>query len=196
MAGFQSLIIFEDCNTAAKQISRAPAKSNIMKKIVLGTALVISAGLLACNSSDSPEVDKSIMPSQSASPAAISVLPDSSQVIQPVNQVNTSQPAITTTPAKVTPAIAGSGSSAPNPAHGQPGHRCDIAVGAPLNSAATIPSQPKVQQTVSSPAAVTATPSAPTAIPVSTDPNAKLNPAHGQPGHDCSIAVGAPLKKN
>jgi len=22
-----------------------------------------------------------------------------------------------------------------NPAHGQPGHRCDIAVGAPLNSA-------------------------------------------------------------
>jgi hypothetical protein len=154
--------------------------------------------LLACNSSDSPEVDKSIMPSpsQSAVPAAISVLPDSSQVIQAVNQVNPNQPAITTTPAKVTPAVGGSGSSAPNPAHGQPGHRCDIAVGAPLNSPATIPSQPKVQQTVSSsPAAVTATPSA-TTVPLSTDPNAKLNPAHGQPGHDCSIAVGAPLKKN
>ncbi len=167
-----------------------------MKKIILGTALVFSAALLACNSSDSPEVDKSIMPSpsQAASPAAVSVLPDSSQAI---NVVNPNQPTITTTPAKVTPAIAGTGSSAPNPAHGQPGHRCDIAVGAPLNSAATIPSQPKVQQTVSSsPAAVTATPSAPTAIPVSTDPNAKLNPAHGQPGHDCSIAVGAPLKKN
>ena len=24
---------------------------------------------------------------------------------------------------------------------------------------------------------------------------AALNPAHGQPGHDCSIAVGKPLKK-
>jgi hypothetical protein len=22
----------------------------------------------------------------------------------------------------------------------------------------------------------------------------KLNPAHGQPGHDCAVAVGAPLK--
>lgn len=50
-----------------------------------------------------------------------------------------------------------------NPAHGQPGHRCDIAVGQPLNS------QPKPQN------------------------NAKVNPPHGQPGHRCDLAVGAPL---
>lgn len=50
-----------------------------------------------------------------------------------------------------------------NPPHGEPGHRCDIAVGQPLNSA-------PVQQT-----------------------NANVNPPHGQPGHRCDLAVGAPL---
>ena len=40
---------------------------------------------------------------------------------------------------------------------------------------------------------------APTAAPVQATapnfgvPNVKVNPAHGQPGHDCAIAVGAPL---
>ncbi|MFI5129511.1 MAG: hypothetical protein ACHQFX_05945 [Chitinophagales bacterium] len=62
-----------------------------------------------------------------------------------------------------------------NPAHGQPGHRCEIAVGAPLDS---------------KPAQTTTTTSLPTP-PVAT--TAALNPAHGQPGHRCEIAVGAPL---
>jgi hypothetical protein len=41
--------------------------------------------------------------------------------------------------------------------------------------------------------------SAPVAAPVQATtpnfgvPNPKVNPAHGQPGHDCAIAVGAPL---
>ena len=60
-----------------------------------------------------------------------------------------------------------------NPAHGQPGHRCDIAVGAPLNGAAPLTS---------------------TTPPAAPAPTSKaLNPAHGQPGHRCDIAVGAPL---
>lgn len=59
-----------------------------------------------------------------------------------------------------------------NPAHGQPGHRCDIPVGASL------------------------------ATPVNTGTNSGLlnsassgmkNPPHGQPGHRCDLAVGAPL---
>lgn len=54
-----------------------------------------------------------------------------------------------------------------NPAHGQPGHRCDIPVGSPLNA-----------------------PAAKAAIP-QTAPG--MNPQHGQPGHRCDIAVGAPL---
>lgn len=51
-----------------------------------------------------------------------------------------------------------------NPPHGQPGHRCDIAVGAPLGSGNLL-----------------------------NNTTAGLNPAHGQPGHRCDIAVGAPL---
>lgn len=39
-----------------------------------------------------------------------------------------------------------------------------------------------------------ATPNIPTAAPSSqTTSNTKLNPAHGAPGHDCAIPVGAPL---
>lgn len=74
-----------------------------------------------------------------------------------------------------------------NPAHGQPGHRCDIAVGQPLNS------KPQVNKpAVTTPAPIVST--AATA-PVKSDGNfAKgLNPAHGQPGHRCDIAVGQPL---
>jgi len=67
----------------------------------------------------------------------------------------------------------------PNPAHGKPGHRCDIAVGAPLNSKAPSPTPtptpvPQVQQPE-----------------VATAPG--MNPSHGKPGHRCDIAVGAPL---
>lgn len=71
-----------------------------------------------------------------------------------------------------------------NPPHGQPHHDCTIPVGAPLASKPTS-SIPAVES-----------PASPT-IPVSDQPNtskeAKLNPPHGQPGHDCKIAVGAPL---
>lgn len=61
-----------------------------------------------------------------------------------------------------------------NPPHGEPGHRCDIAVGAPLNTPA---STQTVQQTT--PAKVV-TPTG-------------MNPPHGEPGHRCDIAIGAPL---
>lgn len=84
------------------------------------------------------------------------------------------------------------GAAGLNPEHGKPGHRCDIAVGAPLNSqptAAATPAintnpQPVVKQT---PATLTTPP----AVPVAT--GAGLNPEHGKPGHRCDIAVGAPL---
>jgi hypothetical protein len=91
-----------------------------------------------------------------------------------------------------------------NPAHGQPGHRCDISVGAPLNSAPTakpattnatanitpmatptqnLPVVPALQNTsITTPAAKT-----------SAAFTGKVNPAHGQPGHDCKVAVGQPL---
>ena len=72
-----------------------------------------------------------------------------------------------------------------NPPHGQPNHRCDIAVGAPLTSKPLKPAT-----TVSTPQTTTAP------APVKTAENqtgAKLNPKHGDAGHRCDIAVGAPL---
>jgi hypothetical protein len=76
-----------------------------------------------------------------------------------------------------------------NPPHGQPNHRCDIAVGAPLNSAPinkVVPAATTVPAQIVSPIQ-----------PLQNNSNstAKLNPAHGQPGHDCSIPVGQPLKQ-
>lgn len=82
-----------------------------------------------------------------------------------------------------------------NPAHGMPGHRCDIEVGQPLTSA---PAEQKVAAPVQNATQPDMGPlrsdPAP-AAPLPTKPVAtRLNPAHGQPGHDCAVAVGAPLK--
>ncbi|MCM0665129.1 hypothetical protein [Flavobacterium tyrosinilyticum] len=78
-----------------------------------------------------------------------------------------------------------------NPAHGQPGHRCDIAVGAPLNSAPTQQAQATQAQTVqvnpTQQKMVTTTTAAPVKVAKG------MNPPHGQPGHRCDIPVGAPL---
>lgn len=54
-----------------------------------------------------------------------------------------------------------------NPAHGLPGHRCDLPVGAPL----TISAEKKLSAPI----------------------QPKTNPQHGMPGHRCDLAVGAPL---
>jgi hypothetical protein len=74
-----------------------------------------------------------------------------------------------------------------NPSHGQPGHRCDIAVGAPLNS--PVPTSKTTAPQVVSNTNVTV-PSASASV----TPTPKgMNPAHGQPGHRCDIPVGSPL---
>ncbi|MBP8114477.1 MAG: hypothetical protein KAY50_03910 [Chitinophagaceae bacterium] len=99
---------------------------------------------------------------------------------------------IVTSSQPVKPAAAGM-----NPEHGKPGHRCDIAVGAPLDSKpaevkpveSTVTAKKDVPVTPLLPA--TTTPTAPTTTPVA----AGMNPEHGKPGHRCDIAVGAPLPK-
>jgi len=106
-----------------------------------------------------------------------------------------------------------------NPAHGQPGHKCDIAVGAPLNSkttSSTIPpinlkttpanSKTTVDQPTSLPTPLPVNATQPiqssplnVSLPQSTTPGqnskVRLNPPHGQPGHDCSVPAGKPLKQ-
>lgn len=71
-----------------------------------------------------------------------------------------------------------------NPPHGEAGHTCALAVGAPLNPTASV--QPQ-QNTNPRPAAAAA------ATAVVNTSGKKLNPKHGEPGHRCDIAVGAPL---
>lgn len=75
-----------------------------------------------------------------------------------------------------------------NPAHGQPGHDCAIAVGAPLNSK---PAQAAAKATT--PTISVSKPSSSVAVPLLNEKGQRLNPAHGQPGHKCEVAVGAPL---
>ena len=106
---------------------------------------------------------------------------------------------VTPMPGTQAPPVQNVGTTAPgmNPPHGQPGHRCEIAVGAPLSSApAAAPLQ--ITSSGSNPVEVKPMPIAPPTTgtppaPVKTPPG--MNPPHGEPGHDCSIAVGAPLKK-
>lgn len=96
----------------------------------------------------------------------------------------TSAPALQTTPLQASTTTPANGL---NPAHGKPGHRCDIAVGQPLNSP---PAAKKITSTTGAPPALQA------ATPLqasATTPANGLNPAHGQPGHRCDIAVGQPL---
>ena len=82
-----------------------------------------------------------------------------------------------------------------NPAHGQPSHRCDIPVGAPLNSPpASTASKPVVQQQNQP---VPTSSSVTTSTPVATTPTPEgMNPPHGQTNHRCDIAVGAALPKS
>lgn len=72
-----------------------------------------------------------------------------------------------------------------NPAHGLPGHRCDLPVGAPLTASAG--STPNATQTSQQPST--------SVSPIRVDQTPRVNPAHGEPGHDCAVPVGAPLDK-
>lgn len=70
-----------------------------------------------------------------------------------------------------------------NPAHGLPGHRCDLPVGAPLDG-----SQQTTQPTTP------AQPVSTSVSPIRVDQKPDKNPPHGEPYHDCTIPVGADLK--
>lgn len=191
------------------------------QKSTLLAASFMFFGLLACNSDKTSE-QTTVIENTAPSPAenSLDVPPLSS-----IPEIGVSQPTATIPPPSALISagqFANSGlplnSSAPlntnantvantaantkssvrlNPAHGQPGHDCAIAVGAPLKgSAASVPAPAPVQATAPNfsvePKSVAA-PVQATAPNFSVNPNVKVNPAHGQPGHDCAIAVGAPL---
>jgi hypothetical protein len=110
--------------------------------------------------------------------------------VNPATVVAT-QPAATKT---VDQPVQSSSAVALNPAHGMPGHRCDIQVGQPLNSAPApqnIVTAPTQTATQSDMGPIRTNP-APSQLPAPAVAQ-RINPAHGQPGHSCSVAVGAPL---
>lgn len=78
--------------------------------------------------------------------------------------------------------------SATNPAHGQPNHRCDIPVGAPLNSAVNNKATAVPQTNVQPAPTITKV-----VAPIKTVTPKGMNPPHGESGHRCDIAVGQPL---
>lgn len=172
-----------------------------MKSILPGALLLASLTLAACGgANDKPAT-------QSAAPMP---MPSAVQTSAPA-------PAVDSTGAPATgadPAAATSATPVLNPAHGQPGHRCEIPVGAPLSTApavgapkelqATVPTQPQVTVTQGgsgAPIEIKTAPSGPGAMQVtpSAAPAAggamsgKINPPHGQPGHSCDVPVGQPL---
>ena len=165
---------------------------------LFATAAMAALSFTACNqeaaeetNTTSAEADAMLLNTQPAAPGGLSGAQSASVVAQPAAAAQQKTTVGTTQAAKTAAGM--------NPEHGQPGHRCDIAVGAPLSSAPAVATS--ATQAVPAPQAAgvaqgiqvspaSATPA--TAAPASG--SGKLNPAHGQPGHDCAIPVGAPLK--
>lgn len=144
-----------------------------MKNIIVPVVILVLFTSIGCVNDSNTKVQKADPPS-----TILELISDPNANKIPTNPPTTTPPTITSKPDSTV---------ALNPAHGQPGHRCDIAVGAPLNSK-------PIQSTIQTPP--TGKPTTPlNTSPVKTSPatGKGLNPAHGQPGHRCDIVVGAPL---
>lgn len=178
-----------------------------MKYISVSLVAIAAVLFTACNNSSSGGKKSTVtMPSNIIVPTTGPGSPTTTQPVQVQpnnNTTTTSQPVITTTQPVATvtqPATPVTTTAVGlNPAHGQPGHRCDIAVGAPLNSAPTTPTVTPTTAATNNPVMVKSNPQPVETQKIFTTPTnttttaAGLNPEHGKPGHRCDIAVGAPL---
>jgi len=165
-----------------------------MKHINLIATLLITSLIIAACGSESAEQQTETKPA--TLPASTTTLPQSNTpATMPNNPTDSKKPVAPIIGNNQQPVNTTATSAGLNPAHGQPGHRCDIAVGAPLNSAPkTTPQQPVIT-TNAQPTAVS-TPVISQVNPVQTAATTNatgLNPEHGKPGHRCDISVGAPL---
>lgn len=83
-----------------------------------------------------------------------------------------------------------------NPEHGQPYHRCEIPVGAPMDSAPPADNGSKMMTPVSAGPGFNTNPIAPAQEATGGQilgAKPANNPPHGEPHHRCDIQVGAPL---
>ena len=160
-----------------------------MKKIYL---IILTLTLVSCQKkNETPETLSPELASYEQKSASDSSNVTSTQNSAPITMNNSAPVA----PQSNTVSVNQPEPTAPgmNPPHGQPNHRCDIPVGAPLNSKKAEPTTVKTTDIQTS----TTTPIAPTENNAGSTPIASgMNPSHGQPGHRCDIPVGTPLPTN
>src|SRR5687768_3882647 len=156
-----------------------------LKKVLPGAcmAALFAFSIGAC-SENQPEYDNTIATSDHTIVPA-SALPASNSIINfdTVKSVNVN-PMITVP----TQSISAKSTVALNPEHGKPGHRCDLEVGAPLNSSPKAPAQ-QLPSTIPN-----LVQSSQPKLPIPAAGSGRINPPHGEPGHSCAIPVGQPLK--
>lgn len=167
-----------------------------MKNLYIIACIVAIMVVGSCGSSDSSGYDNTLGPANATKPVTPVTIADTL-----LSDTTTPASAIVVKPAVKTQPVTSVNKAGLNPAHGQPGHRCDISVGAPLNSPvkkttpapSPVPSSPVITSPV-----VQQSPASDLKIndQKTTPVNGltKINPPHGQPGHDCAVQVGAPLK--
>jgi hypothetical protein len=154
------------------------------KNFVIAAALI----LLAVSSCDTPRKDTRQVTPQPLNQMQIMRLK------QDAAAVASSGTTTTTAPVQTSSAVV------LNPAHGLPGHRCDIPVGSPLPGT-PVRTDGGVQNSASAPAAsnparLSSVSESVPVTPGNITPSAstpRLNPPHGEPGHRCEIPVGSPL---
>jgi len=180
-------------------------------KTIISCIVLLSLGLVSCKQEEesnavSANPETSVFSDDFKGATAEPTTPSSTTATpQVAGAPMVTSPNGMVTPTAAQPVKVGKGM---NPAHGQPGHRCEVAVGAPLNSApaktttastqsSTITSAGSTPGTVTKNGATITTTNnnlpATIAAPIETAPG--MNPPHGQEGHVCSVAVGAPLPK-
>ncbi len=185
----------------------------IMKRITL--SLFVAFAVISCkeNSSEALFVEKEAIPetetiqnepttevTSTENPAIEIKTEAGANSTTQVQKFNVEQPQQAQQTGVTAPGFEGK----PNPAHGQPGHRCDVKVGDPLpfNNASTTATPaaktttsvtPQLNQPTTNPAPATVQqqPQQPATTGVTAPGfSGKPNPAHGQPGHRCDIKVG------
>lgn len=161
----------------------------------IAVGLLLLTGLISCTPSNKESKQVPRLPAQ-----------QQNQVQN--NSGNTESPASATIENTEQPQNKNNNGVMLNPPHGQPGHRCEIPVGAPLNTPAANPvQQPATGGTAAAAPTIRSNSMSPTienanrinpsqtrssAAP-ETGPKPANNPPHGQPWHRCDIAVGSPL---
>jgi len=163
-----------------------------MKYLSLLIGIAAVSFVTGCGSNSSGETK--YIPKNDSTAVYTPSVPDTNGIV-PTNTITAPVLTPATTSTTITPVQTASVSGAGlNPEHGKPGHRCDLAVGAPLNSTPTKPQAPITTPTLTNTSDISAKNAT---IVTSSQPvkpaAAGINPEHGKPGHRCDIAVGAPL---